>query len=309
VLEALDRALLESGLLKGGRILLAGSSAGAWRMMTFAAQQPLECHRRLLHGYVRQVFPPGASPEMVSAAYRDLLHDLLHDELDHLLAHPTFDLAIHTSRLRRGRSKAAFIASFLAAAVFRPLTSRSTDFFFERVLFHSRPTSITTPFTGRVVVLNHDNLLDAVLASGTVPIYLQPVSNPAGAPQGMYLDGGLLDYHVRQDWIEEGDGLVLLPHYQQSILPRWLDRFVPWHSQPQARATADLLQIYPSPELFSRLPDAQAPDRRDFTRFAHQPEVRLQRWHESLRICDALGEELREDLALGRISERIKPLQ
>lgn len=309
ILEALDRVLLGAGILgssRAGRTLLAGSSAGAWRMMALASRDPLEAHRRLLDAYVSQVFPPSVAPEVVSDAYRTLLHNLFVDELDHLLSHPTFDLAVHTSRLRRGRSKSAFVASFVAAAVFNPLISRSTDLFFERVLFHSRPEAIISPFTGRVVPLSRDNLIDAVLASGTVPIYLRPVGDPVGGPRGHYFDGGLLDYHLRQCWSGASGDLVLFPHYQERILPRWLDRFLPWHRRPATQALDDLLQIYPTSEFLAGLPEGQAPDREDFTRFAHRPEERLRRWRESIRQAEALGEELREDLAMGRVGERVQ---
>jgi len=322
VLPGIDRALLDSGLLDpglagSGRILLAGASAGAWRMLTFACRDPRRAHRRLLDGYVGQVFERGVSPATVSAAYRRLLEEVV-DDPGAVLEHPLFDLGIHTARLRRGRSRRALVASLVATAAANLGTARATGWFFERVFFHTAPERFAPAsgggFDGRVVRLDRRNLLPAALATGTVPIYLERVVDPPGAPPGSYVDGGLTDYHLRQDYFGDGDdrndeagGVVLFPHYTATIHPRWFDGRGP-SRPPSPAALADVLQIHPAPAFFARLPDGQLPDREDFKRFVDDPDARIRRWRRVVAEAEALGAELLADLESGRLAERIEPL-
>lgn len=312
VLAGLDRALLASGLLQpptaaDERTLLAGSSAGAWRMLALAAREPLEAHQFLAARYIEQVFSRRDTPRTVSLAYREMLAELLALGGDRLLAHPSFDLAIHTARLRLGASRTALVAAFLAAGGLNLATRRATGWLFERVLFHTRPANFAPPVAGRLVALDHTNLLAAARATGTVPFYLETILDIPGAPTGGYVDGGLTDYHLNQVYLEADRGIVLLPHYRRLVLPRWLDRMRP-SRQPPPAATADLLQLYPSPQFLARLPDGQLPDRQDFQRFMRDPARRIRRWREAVALSEELGAQFLADLESGRIVDRVEPL-
>ncbi len=308
-LAGLDRALTASGLLapSDGRILLAGASAGAWRMLALACRDPERARQRLLDGYIGQVFRRGERPADVSRAYRKLLAELIAEDDDHILDHPKFDLAIHTARARAGGARAAVLAALLAAGALNYATARATGIFFERVLFHSRPSRFREAFGGRLVALDRDNLLAAARASGTVPLYLEAVRDIPGAPRGAYLDGGLTDYHLRPSYVEKDEGLVLLTHHQRRILPRWLDRFRA-SRQPAPEATANLLQVYPSADYVAGLPGAKLPDRDDFKRFIDDPRQRIRRWRAVATASEALGEELLSDLESGRLHDLVQPL-
>ena len=280
-------------------------------MVAFACRDPRRAHQRLLDGYIGQVFQPSDTPADVSRAYRDLLAGVVAGDADHVLEHPVCDLAIHTARCRAGGTRAALSASLLAVGALHRLTSRATGALFERVLFHSRPSRLPS-FGGRLVALDRQNLLAAARASGTVPLYLEAVRDIPGAPAGAYVDGGLTDYHLRAVY-GDGDGLVLLPHYQRQILPRWFDRFRgPLRRdsarRPSPEATANLLLIYPSAAFVAGLPDGYIPDRDDFKRFARAPEERIRRWREVVAASEALGEELLADLESGRWVDRVQSL-
>ncbi len=305
-LAGLDQALLSTELLSRDRIRLAGASAGAWRMMAFASRDPRAAHQRLLEGYIGQVFAKGVTPTEVSRAYRRMLGEVIGNDVDHITNHPTFDLAIHTARCRAGGHRVALLASLLAAGVLNVATAQATGVFFERVLFARRPSTLP-PFRGRLVPLGPDNLLDAAQASGTVPIYLEAVCDPASAPRGAYVDGGLTDYHLRASYTGEGEGLVLMFHYRHRILPRWLDRYRD-SRRPTPAAVTDLLQIYPSPEFVASLPDGQIPDRHDFKRFVDDPRERICRWRQVAAASEALGEEFLSDLESGRLMDKLQPL-
>ena len=55
--------------------------------------------------------------------------------------------------------------------------------------------------------LSTTNLRQAVLASGSIPLVLNPVEDIAGAGVGRYYDGGVTDYHFDLPFTD--NGLVL----------------------------------------------------------------------------------------------------
>ncbi len=315
VLAGLDRALLQSDLLQphDERTLLVGASAGAWRMMALASRDARRTHRKLLGGYVGMTFPRGVKPCEVSRAYRRMLGDVFPpDEIAHLADQPRFDLAMHVARarLRFGWSaapRAAQVLSLGAATLLQAVSPSGIDLAFERVLFHTRPEARLPEFNGRQVELNRGNLLAVAVATGTVPIYMQPQRDLPGAPHGHYLDGGLSDYHLRQRYVGGDRGITLFPHFQQRIVPVWFDRTRERRS-PTEDALDNVLQIHPSDRFLAELPDGRPPDRDDFFRFADDPEERIRRWRDAAQCGDTLGTEFLEDLHRGRIADLVEPL-
>ncbi len=315
VLAGLDRALHESGLLQPAeeRPLFVGASAGAWRMLALASRDAPRTHRKLLDGYVGMTFPRGVKPDEVSSAYRRMLGDVFPpEEVAHLAAHPELDLALHVVRARLGvgwsaAPRAAQMLSLGAAGLFQTVSPVGVDLAFERILFHTRPEAYLPEFNGRQVELNRNNLLTVAVATGTVPIYMQPQRDLPDAPPGHYLDGGLADYHLRQRYVADDRGITLFPHFQQRIVPVWFDRTRRRRS-PTENALDSVLQIYPSERFLADLPDGRPPDRDDFFRFADDPGERIRRWREAARSGDTLGAEFLDDLHRGRIADLAEPL-
>lgn len=66
--------------------------------------------------------------------------------------------------------------------------------------------------------LTQGNIHDALLASGSIPVVIEGVTNIEGAPQGMYRDGGIIDYHFDLSFGPD-KGLVLYPHFTTSPFP------------------------------------------------------------------------------------------
>lgn len=308
-LVGIDQALLSSGLLRrrgdGPPIQLLGASAGSWRMLAYATQRPLESLQRLQDGYIGQVFTRLDKAPYVSQCYRQLMHDVVGEHGDHVLRHSDFDLSILTTRLRRGRSLAAMTASLVGAAALQTATRRATGWFFERVLFHRAPQRAKAPVGGKLAALTQDNLCEAALASGSVPYYLSSIEDLPGAPRGLYVDGGLTDYHLHPASMQPWDGVVLLPHYWRRVVPQWLDKGRPRRDLTAQEAT-DVLQIYPSQEFIASLPGGHLPDREDFKTFVDDPDERIRRWREVTQRSQALGEELQDDLASGRWLDKLE---
>ncbi len=309
-LAGLDRAILDSGLLEpsAGRppVQLLGASAGAWRMLAYATAQPLDALQRLEDGYIGQVFTRRHTARQISDRYRELLRHVAGPCLSTVLdGGAGRDLAIVTSRIRGLRSRPGMAVLLLAAAALHLATPRATDWLFERVLFHSSPQRARRPLGGRLVSLTEDNLLAAVLASGSVPFYLQAVEDLPGAPRGAYIDGGLTDYHVNATTLPDIDGVWLLPHYWHHVVPRWLDKGRR-HRDLSSQQAQDVLQIYPTTAFVAGLPDGRLPDREDFKIFADRPQDRMRRWRQVVRRSELLGAELTKDLASGAWCDKLE---
>ena len=107
------------------------------------------------------------------------------------------------------------------------------------------------------------NLQPSILASCSIPFWLDAVHDIPGAPRGAYWDGGITDYHLHLDYGSMHEGLVLYPHFQKTVIPGWLDKAL----KHRHRATAHLDKVVllsPRPEWIATLPNAKLPDRNDF---------------------------------------------
>ena len=314
-LAGLDRALIERGFLRqhahGSHRLLVGASAGAWRALAFAAHDPLTTHGRLVEGYIGTRFPEGASPEEISEAYRRMLTTVFPAEgLPYTCDGLSATVAVHVARLRGpvpwGHRLVQGIG-LAATAALHVVTREATDLLVDRVLFTTRSESVRDIFKGTIIPLTTDNFHTVALASGTVPVYMAPVREIAGAPPGPYIDGGLSDYHLRQAYVSPGDGITLFPHYQERIDAVWFDGRL--RARPPSPETlADVVQIYPSNTFVESLPDGRLPDRDDFFKFAKRPEERIRRWREIASRSEELGEAFLRDLDSGSWLERLEPM-
>jgi hypothetical protein len=234
------------------------------------------------------------------------------DDLAHVLAHPTLDLAIAAVRARgvlaRASAKHVQAASLTAATLLNALGPHTQRLFFERVVFSSaqerrHPLLHATP--GEILALTLENMLEAALASGTVPMYMQSVRDIPSAPTGMYMDGGFSDYHLNRQSPEGSITLLFL--HQQRIVPTWTDKFLPWRKLDRSWL-ANVLLVHPSPEFIRALPGSKVPTRHDFKTHLHKPELRKQRWYEVADRSRALGELLVRDIESGALVHKTQPL-
>ena len=193
----------------------------------------------------------------------------------------------------------------VAAAGGNVLTEKSMRLFFKRILFHTRPQGWRSSFEGTVVTLDQENLPDVALATGSVPLYFQPLDDIAGAPPGRCIDGGMRDYHLNQRYLDTNDGIVVFPHFQRRIMPNWFDRYALRRS-PADDVTDNVLQIYPSEAFVHDLPGGRIPTRDDFKTYAEDPGERIRRWDQVVDAGHRLGEQLIEDIETGRIPDLVE---
>lgn len=321
-LVGLDRALVEAGFFHGPtgfqgstgdgrRRLLAGASAGAWRMAALSTPRPLETYQRLVDGYIDKVFPKKVTARQVTNAYVPMMADLFPDDAAaHVTAHPEVDLAVHAVRVRRPwpTGPRPLLAGWLgAAALANAVSPRALRAFVERVVFHTAPDRFAGRVRGRVAPLPPQGFRQVMLASASVPMALEAVHSPPGAPPGRYLDGGVTDYHLATRYLSpDDDRVVLFPHYQERIAPGWFDKHLRRAAPPDL--VDDVLQIHPDPSWLASLPGGRVPDRKDFYELVDVPDVRLARWREAVALSETLGQSLRDDLQSGAWADRLEPL-
>jgi hypothetical protein len=205
VLSGIDRALMSAGMLAGtgaspSRLLLAGASAGGWRMLAMACTDPAAVHDALQESYIGQSFAREVTPGEISAAYRQMLAAVFPiSQTFALFDSHHLDVAVHLVRAKgpAGSSRRLVQATaMLAAAGLNVLSARTMRIWFQPVLCMTGTDRFVGSFAGPVVRLTPENLQTAVLATGSVPLYFDPVGAGSGWPTGRYIDGGLCDYHL-----------------------------------------------------------------------------------------------------------------
>jgi hypothetical protein len=314
ILNGLDRFVFGDWLQQSRQTVhLVGASIGAWRMATaaLAHRDVAAAFDTMAEAYVTQQYDvlPGEKrprPEGVSQRFGEILGEIFQGRESEVLAHPRLRLHVVTSRGRAGllaregrlRTPLGYLGAFAANAVSRPLLGR----FLERVVFsdpRDRLPLKLNDFSSREVHLSRANLRGALLASCSIPFWLQAQHDLPGAPRGAYWDGGITDYHLHLDYRalqQSGAPLVLYPHFQRQVVPGWLDKALK-HRHRSTSFLDNVVLLCPSPEFIARLPGAKLPDRNDF--MSLDADERRRRWRiavkESQRLADEFAELARRD--------------
>ena len=301
ILNPLDRYLFGDWLAQGKRTVhLLGASIGAWRMACATLPDADAALAQLAEDYITQRYEhaPGKapSPTTVSRIFGQQIEQRLGTRAAEVLSHPRWRLHVFTSHGRhllrrqgRWRTPLGYLGAFLANAAHRQALGR----FLDRVIFSDPRDALPFPlhdFRSHRVPLTAQNLTPAVLASCSIPFWLDAVHDIPGGPRGAYWDGGITDYHLHLDYAAMADGLVLYPHFQASVVPGWLDKA--WKGRHRASAKLDnLVLLSPSPGWVQTLPNSKLPDRADFKAYADDEAGRVKAWRtalaESQRLADA----------------------
>lgn len=304
VLSALDRVLAKR-LTAGNRpVHLLGSSAGAWRFAAYLQNDPEAALRRLERAYIEGNWDHRRALAERGLEARSIMRQLLDGRQAESLRHPLFRLHVVTTLCRgplASDRNLPQLAGLLGAAILTLLGRRWLGALAQRALFsdpRSPLPSLLDDVPGRVWPLSADNLEDALLASGAIPLVLPGTRNVARGPRGCLRDGGLIDYHF--DHVRfHGSGLILMPHHAAALMPSWLDRFHPsraLHSEIIRR----LVLVHPSAEWLASLPGGGVPNRDDAHRMGEADRKR--RWWEAASRSEELAE------ALDDAVQRAEPL-
>ncbi|MEI6025189.1 MAG: patatin-like phospholipase family protein [Betaproteobacteria bacterium] len=290
-----------AGVLRAPQLLhLVGASIGAWRMACACLPDADAALAQLAEDYITQRYDhaPGRAPTaaVVSRAFGQKIQERLGARAGEILSHPHRRLHVVTSHGRhvlgregRLRTPLGYAGAFVANALDR----RALGGWLERVVFSDPRDPLPlalSDFRTRHVRLDVGNLSPAVLASCSIPFWLQAVHDIPGGPPGAYWDGGITDYHLHWPYAAMDAGLVLYPHFQPTVVPGWLDKA--WKTRHRATAALDnLVLLCPSPEWVATLPGAKLPDRSDFKTFADDEAGRQRVWRTAVALSQRLADE------------------
>jgi hypothetical protein len=312
-LSQLDRVIIERILPKlAGPVHLAGSSIGAWRFACYGQSSPLDALNRFEEAYLEQSYSAKPTAAEITQKSREILGVVLGERgASEIVTHPRVRLHVLTvrSRLLTSSEYRPLLASGLIAAAFANALSRRTlGVFFKRGLFYDPrdlpPFYNATGFPLERIVLTEENLADAIVASGSIPMVLSGVRDIRGAPPGIYRDGGVIDYHLDLP-LAEPDRLTLYPHFFGELIPGWFDKKLRWRRLNPLHTDRTIL-LCPSPEFIARLPRGRIPDRTDFVRM--QPAERARVWRSTISACAELADDLNDVLDKDRLAARLQPL-
>ena len=301
ILGPLDRFVFGQWLPQSAQpVDLVGASIGAWRMATACLPGAVAAFERLEHDYIRQHYAlqPGEKrppAKRVSALFAQNLQAFFGGQEAGVLTHPRYRLHIVTAHGRHvlrhehaWRTPLGYLGAFVSNALHR----RALGAWLERVVFSTAGAVlpfVSDDFPTRRVELTPANFQAALQASCAIPFVLRAVHDIPGAPAGAYWDGGITDYHLHLNYAQAGPGLVLYPHFQQAVVPGWLDKGLRWRHGATPKLDTMLL-LAPDPTWVQTLPRGKLPDRTDFIHFGADLPGRVQAWSravaESARLAD-----------------------
>ncbi|WP_299798768.1 alpha/beta hydrolase [uncultured Shewanella sp.] len=288
-----------------------GASSGAWRLACLAQQNPLAAYSRLERLYIGQRYDVKPTPAEVSEQVAGIITGLLDgaagkDIVDNKVIN-THLLACRGRHLNRMPGRLSLGLGLAATAATNLVSRKSLGLHFERFIFGAKdcgsPFNCLDDLPSRQVPLTEQNIARVLLATGSIPWVLAPVTDICGAPEGHYYDGGITDYHFDLP-LSHAQGLTLYPHFYSSLIPGWFDKSLPWRKA--RRNYHNALIIAPTQEYLASLPYSKLPDRGDFKHL--QSDERIRYWQYSVAMSEVLAEELDELIAKGTIMERIEYL-
>lgn len=302
IASGFDLTLLEHRVL-GRRqpLLLAGSSAGAFRFAAWVQPEAIESYRKLIESYISMNFDRTATPRNVLDSLHDIVDSYIeYDAIPFALANNSYRLAITTAKARNLAASEFSAVQRLGLAscyIFNAMSMSWIARFFERVVFYNGPIPpqfcLRDGFNGNAIKLNEANFKYALLASGAIPLVVAGVRNIYGAPNGIYRDGGLTDYHVNQRYTYNESDVTLLFHHQERIIPGWLDKSLKYR-QPKKEFLDNLLMIHPAESFIKKMPLGRIPDRNDFKEYVNNPTMRIKNWWRAVELSAPLGEQFLE---------------
>lgn len=276
---------------------LVGSSAGAFRSACFAQKDPVAAISRMAESYAETVYSDKATPVEITSKARELLDYMLGDNgIEEIINNSTFKahfLANKSNGLVASENKLVQMLGLIKSIGLNRIDRRLIRNQYERFVFQSPSSKLKIDdyceFKTHHINLTKDNLKDALLASGSIPIVMQGIRDISGSPKGMYRDGGIIDYHFDFK-LQNSDGLILYPHFNSEPKAGWFDKNLSRKVKPENYD--NVVMLAPSQRFIDSLPYSKIPDRTDFTKM--QPEQRIKYWKivlsETKRLSDSLNE-------------------
>jgi hypothetical protein len=312
VLYGLDRYLFGDFFAnRKTELITLGTSAGAWRMCCLATADPVAAVERLAQLYSNETYSSQPDTDEITNKAIEMLNGMLGDHgVEEIVNNRIFRTNIIADRCRgfgSSRSKPIKMAALGMSAVSNLVSRRALSLYFERTFFSTMgercPWGEANDLKTALVEMNEDNAEDAMLATGSIPFVLNGVRNIKGSKPGLYLDGGITDYHFDLPF-HKGEELVLYPHFSADVIPGWFDKHIPWRRVDKDNFH-NVVLVTPSAEFAASLPYGKISDRKDFEKLTS--DERLTYWQAVLDRSERLAEDFSALVDSGVGLEDIKP--
>jgi hypothetical protein len=312
VLAGLDKVVFNDFMHKSGRhVDIIGSSAGAFRATCFAQSDPAAAITRLADRYSTVVYSDKPTAKEITHKGRELLDYMMGENgVREVLNSASKSVHIVVARchgLTTLEPKVQQFAGLALAAGRNAISRKKLGKSFTRVIFSSNKAGLA--FSEKAAIkteqgfLSQENFLRCLMASGSIPAVIEGVKDIAGVPNGMFRDGGIIDYHF--DMKIETPDLVLYPHFYSKVTPGWFDKSLKSRScHPDSYD--NVLLVAPSEEFVAQLPHGKIPDRKDFNEIPAQ--ARIAYWTRVISESDRLAEHFLNVVAHSEPAQFIKPI-
>ncbi|MDC9498488.1 MULTISPECIES: patatin-like phospholipase family protein [unclassified Pseudoalteromonas] len=278
---------------------LIGSSAGAFRSACFAQNDPVAAIERLAKSYSQTRYTSNKpTPAEITLKARALLDDVFGEHgVTEILNNPIFKahfIVAKSNGFIASENKLIQLLGLSKSYMLNRVNRKLLGSQYERFIFGAPNSNLSITdsynFKTQNIPLSQTNLKDALLASGSIPLVMQGVKNIAGSPQGMYRDGGIIDYHF--DLKINNPGLILYPHFNSEPKAGWFDKSLKRKVAPQNYD--NVVMISPSKKFVAGLPYGKIPDRSDFTKL--DADTRIKYWNTVFSETEKLAEDFDKKL-------------
>ncbi len=289
-----------------------GSSVGSWQMAAACTDDPGAGLDRLKKTYAEHIYSEDPDADEISDACANMIKEMISDQTDHILNHKSKQLYVTTSRGRglcSREQKSLLLPGLALAAISHTLRRSLLQGSMRREIFSN---SVRLPYNSNkdklnttLRPLNTANLVDSMRASGAIPLLMRGVR--VSGVDGVYWDGGIVDYHMAYPYDRKDGKVVLLPHFMHDVLAGWFDKHLPILGQANNDFMSDVVVIYPSADYVQSLPRQQISTLNDFEHFDQDQQARIAYWDNiSVRSLE-LGAELKERIESDALREVMQP--
>ena len=271
---------------------LVGSSVGAFRTACFAQEKPVEAIERLAKNYLETTYSNKAKPDEVSAKAVEMMDAIFGESGEqeivdnpyfkaHFIVAKCKGLVASENKFLQGLG---LVKSYLYNRISRPLLNNQ----YERYIFQSSNSDLQLNDPDNIsttrLSFSTKNIRNALLASGSIPMVMEGISEIENSPKGMYRDGGIVDYHF--DFEIKNSGLTLYPHFSSTLKAGWFDKNL--SRKVRMEHYDNIVLICPSEKFIEALPHHKIPDRNDFVTMNR--EQRMAYWQQVMKESEKLSE-------------------